>query len=412
MEGISSRWRWLRFAMSVLIFGTAFVRASYVKVAIAQSESATKANQAAGAGSDQSGSATAQGAEQPSSPSSADLSSLVADTPNMFGDFEVARAAVTITAGFGNQSETSSVPLGGGCGRLNIADNNNTIPQDRVYLLFNQFENAFTANTSFRFATSGTNETYTFSPDRFTLGFEKRSPDCLWSVEARIAAASQFDFTNEKPSSIGTSGGQLGNLDIIVKRMVYQTRTTALALGLGVDIPTGSRAEGVFFGDFFRVNNQSLHLVPFVAIASTPRPAFFYQAFLQMDVATNGNTVDSSFGPPGSLYEQTLMHLDLETGYWLYRNQCACVLTGLASVVELHYTRTMQGAHSVEDTFLGGSILFTSGPGQMDVVDLTIGLHAELARQTLLRVGASFPLTTDQNRTFDNEIQVQLERRF
>lgn len=133
-----------------------------------------------------------------------------------------------------------------------------------------------------------------------------------------------------------------------------------------------------------------------------------------MDVPTNRDTIDSSFGQLGGLSEQPLLHLDLEAGYWLLRNRDARALTGLASVIELHYTSFLQEPQSVAYTFNTGSglIAFTNSPDQMNIVDLTIGLHAELAQQTLVRVGAAFPLTLEANRTFDNELQVQVERRF
>ena len=111
MDGIGSRRPWLRFAVSVLVFATAFAQASS-KRAIAQSHSvasltgesaatddtlpgaASSAEIPKGRGAD----ATTPGnesanampspsEEQPNSPSSGDLALLAADAPNMFGDF-------------------------------------------------------------------------------------------------------------------------------------------------------------------------------------------------------------------------------------------------------------------------------------------------------------------------------------
>jgi len=54
----------------------------------------------------------------------------------------------------------------------------------------------------------------------------------------------------------------------------------------------------------------------------------------------------------------------------------------------------------------------SAGADRADIVDFTVGLHAELADRTLCRVGGVFPLGTGANRCFDGELQVQLERRF
>ena len=43
---------------------------------------------------------------------------------------------------------------------------------------------------------------------------------------------------------------------------------------------------------------------------------------------------------------------------------------------------------------------------------MTVGLHAELANNTLFRVRGVFPLSTGDNRAFDAEVLAQLERRF
>ena len=76
----------------------------------------------------------------------------------------------------------------------------------------------------------------------------------------------------------------------------------------------------------------------------------------------------------------------------------------------------LEGANVVNLGFVNQfqtyDITYTGGPGVCNIVDLTIGLHAEFSRQTLVRVGASFPLGADPNRTFDSELLVQLERRF
>jgi hypothetical protein len=116
-----------------------------------------------------------------------------------------------------------------------------------------------------------------------------------------------------------------------------------------------------------------------------------------------------------------LLHADLEAGWWLYRNPNAGFLTGLASVVELHYTSTLNDANMTSGMGALTYFAFSSTladpssrtlANRCDIFDLTVGLHADLGNHTAVRVGAAFPLKTDANRTFDSEVAVQLDRRF
>jgi hypothetical protein len=112
------------------------------------------------------------------------------------------------------------------------------------------------------------------------------------------------------------------------------------------------------------------------------------------------------------LNEQTMLYLDLSFGRWLYSNPYARCLTGLASVIEFHYTTALQDTDSVTGIIAGTPIEFQNSANRLDVLNLTVGLHGEIARCTLLRVGGVFPLCAGDNRFFDAEIQAQLERRF
>jgi hypothetical protein len=45
-------------------------------------------------------------------------------------------------------------------------------------------------------------------------------------------------------------------------------------------------------------------------------------------------------------------------------------------------------------------------------LNLTVGLHTEILNRTICRVGGVLPLRTGDDRAFDAEVQIQLERRF
>ena len=223
-----------------------------------------------------------------------------------------------------------------------------------------------------------------------------------------------LDFQTQ---NFSTTGGNIGNLALILKRKIYENECTVMAAGLGLDFPTGSDAYGHVNVTDWRIQNQAVHLLPYIGLLRKPNDCFFWQGFLQIDVPLNGNAIDfdDRFDGPGSfgiLDDQTLLFADLELGYWLHRNPCARGLTGLAAVVEFHYATTLQDADIVTGTTTITNFAFGNLANHVDEVNATVGLHGEFANRTLCRVGAVFPLSWGDNRSFDAEVQVQLERRF
>jgi len=337
-------------------------------------------------------------------------SSRLAGTPNMFGDSYMESGNGMIVSGPGGFS-TSNSPLAGGNRRLKIAENDNSLPQDRVFFLYNHFQDAASIDDS----TVTPMAQRSISLDRYMIGFEKTFCDGLWSFELRMPFGNGYGYES---AGFGSFAGQVGNLDVVLKRVLYKSETTLAAVGLCVDTPTGSDATGTGQGVQYDIHNQALFLMPYLGILHVPNDKLFYQAFLQVDVPTNGNRIDyvdtigSTSGTFGTLNDQTLMYADLSVGYWLSRNPCANWVTGLAGVVELHYTTTLQDADIVTGTTSSRFFSFGNFSNRVDVLDLTVGLHAELGSQTLCRVAGVVPLRTGDDRLFNGEVQVQLERRF
>jgi hypothetical protein len=340
----------------------------------------------------------------------AEPSTRLAGTPNMFGDsLEVGNGMWV--SGAGGFSSASS-PLAGGNRRLKIAENDNTLPQDRVFFLYNHFQNTGSIYDAPR---GGSEIQRSLSLDRYIIGFEKTFGEGLWAFEFRMPFGGGYGYES---ADFGAFAGQIGNLSVVLKRVVYQSDCTVAAVGLCVDTPTGSDATGKGQGVEYNINNQATFLMPYLGILRTPNDKLFYQCFLQVDVPTNGNRIDyvdtvaATNGSFGVLNDQTLMYADLAVGYWLSRNPCADWVTGLAGVVELHYTTTVQDAGIVNGNTSGRYFSFGNFSNRVDVLDLTVGLHAELAEHTICRVGGVVPLRTADNRLFDAEVQLQLERRF
>jgi hypothetical protein len=305
----------------------------------------------------------------------------------------------------------ASLPLAGASRRVKVAEQNKALPMDRIHFTYNHFHNALDFSTG---DYSGTPAGRVFPVDRYTLAAEKTFLDGLTSVEVRMPFAGTADF---ETADFGVSGGEIGNLAVLLKLLLLRTDRTSAVIGLTVDVPTGSDVTGHAVGFEYVVRNEAVHLGPYAGFLWEPNERLFYQGFLQIDVPANSNTVNAdapALASPlsGRLHEQTVMYLDLGTGCWLHRNPHAHLLTGLAALVEIHYATTLSDSDSlllVEDPTI---LAFGNSANRVDEVNLTVGLHAELRSNTILRVGGVFPLTDRHNRSFDSELQVQVERRF
>lgn len=311
--------------------------------------------------------------------------------------------------------------LAGGTRRTKIMENNHTLPRDRVSFSYNHFHNAISTD-EFRLPGRGASNVTT-TPDvftrrnlqsvnRYTLGFEKTFESGQSSVEFRLPLVG--DLQNNPGMDVVSQNGNVGNFSVILKRLFFTAEDFALAAGLGINLPTGSDATGSIGNVGWEVSNEAVHYLPYVGVAGSPGDFWFYQAFAQLDVAGSGNPVDvtDSAGQErvGRLNDQTLLFLDATGGAWLYRNP-ASRLAGIASILELHYTTTLQDADAFGVVGRGSSfsesvLVFGNANNRLDILNGTVGLHTVLRNGTSFRVGGVFPLhQRDDKRLFDAEVQ-------
>jgi hypothetical protein len=299
------------------------------------------------------------------------------------------------------------------------------MPTDRVFFVYNHYHNALMGQTGFPGAGGVTRD---FSVDRYVFGLEKTFCSGCSSLEFRLPLFGQSHFATYDPflGDVGAATGHWGNIALILKTLLWQSQTAAVAMGVGIDIPTGSDVQADLYDATLLIDNEALHLGPYLGITSTPTERMFFHAFAQVDFATNGNSVRfvddvqglSSYG--GEYTEQNLLFLDGSAGYWLYQDPCARYVTGLAGIVELHYATTLQDADTAGGLlFSGETVQLSSQFNRVDVLNLTAGLHAQLGPCTTLRVAAVVPLRGEdvpdlgvEDRLFDSEIQVSFNRRF
>ena len=194
--------------------------------------------------------------------------------------------------------------------------------------------------------------------------------------------------------------------------MDWRGSTFAAALGLAVVVPTGNDSSVTFRNSNARIDfeNEAVHLLPYLALQSSPDDNWFFHAFCQVDVAANENEVSlvrNGFTDSDSFADQALLYLDGSAGSWWYQSSDDSGLTGLASVLELHYTTTLNDADTAD---LNGAFI-GNFENRYDVLNLTAGVHSEWSGNTAIRVAVVVPLDRDE-RFFDSETQVSVIRRY
>ena len=297
--------------------------------------------------------------------------------------------------------DISSPGAGANVGRGKIAENNSPVPADRAYFRYSYFDNVALA--------PGQNV------HRYTPGIEKTFLDGQASVEVRFPFAATVDPTQGSEQGFVNRSSEFGNLQVILKGMLYSGETLRFTGGLGVGIPTANDVSVVTDtgAELLHIDNRVVHLMPFVAGLYTPDDQFFLQGFLQLDVGTGGHPVDLNLDQTvplrvGYLNDTTLLTFDVGAGYWLYRDSRAGLLSGLAPFVELHYNAALEDADQVSF----GAFRIGDLNSRFDILNLTIGTHFEFGSSSILTIGVAMPLTGLNNREFDYEVGILFNHRF
>jgi hypothetical protein len=200
----------------------------------------------------------------------------------------------------------------------------------------------------------------------------------------------------------------LGNLTLVFKTLLYQDRSTAFGGGLALEIPTG---EDLFVTaptvGTFEFENQAFHLHPYLGLLHMTDNNVFFSSYLQFDAALNDNPLyqtTTSTQRLGNLAPLSLVLVDVGVGKWIYRNLETDGITGIAPLVELHYLSTIDEIDRLSN---GNSRTLRTVRNSFQAFNLTAGTHVEINGYSALRVAAVAPLSGENFRTFDAEIQVQ-----
>ncbi len=332
-------------------------------------------------------------------------------TPEMFGDVFLASQCYGEGVDGGFLVSFPGMSLG-----QKIADNNNPLPRHRVYYTFNYFQDAvdyaFTSDDEL-------NERGQEDLRRHTLGIEL--PFCCenFSVELRVPMEHRIDqrrFTEGGEFSYGFGG--FGNVLLVTKALLGECDCFAWSMGLGIELPTGRDATAGTDQLTFNVENEAVHLHPYLAFVWTPTCKLFFESFTQLDVTTKGNRVTAfdlnseSTQFLGNTHTPHLLFVDAAAGYWLYCDDPCRRFSSLAAMAEVHYVTAVEDGEpleatlGVDDYFLCDGVVHHGG---IDVVNLTLGLHAECGPCKSLRIAGAFPITDSQ--LFSSELILQFNRR-
>ena len=296
---------------------------------------------------------------------------------------------------------------GANIGRSNLVENSSPIPRDRVYTNYSYFNNT-------PLVPGGVNV------NRVTPGFEKTFLGGNASVEVRMPFASTINNTisqDGKGNYFSSDGTQLGNLTTYFKGLLYRNETFAVSSGLGLALPTAQSfnlKDTTTGSTLVHVNNQAVHLLPFIGGVYTPNQRFFAQSMLQFDIDPMGNSVQmQDFGnSTGQLYSMGRAHdaswvfASVSTGYWVYRDFGSNnMITGIAPIIELHDNSTMSNAQGVSANVPTG--LQYVGQGQAtQLINGTVGVNILFRDQGSLVLGFATPIAGVNDRQFDGEFRV------
>jgi len=327
------------------------------------------------------------------------------------GDFFGNTALISGPSYGGTQPEQGfNMPLGGGDRRYKITENVSPIPVDRWFVNYNHFANPVRN-------ISGDS----VDVDRVTIGLEKTVLNGSSSLELRVPIIGGLDATQQTGQLGDQTDTQFGNMSLIFKSILVQCGDqSALTAGVTLNLPTakdGRLLDGA--GNLISaIDNQSVHLLPFVAYFRQHTSRTWSTAIMQLDFDLNGTTFflpDDGGGSDivfGRYQEQNFLYLDYTLGHWFYEDACQTACIRRAAVIgELHYSTTINDTDRTNAGPTMGDIV-TNPFNRIDVLNATAGLRFQLGDNYLLTAAAVVPLKDEENKLFDSEFALLLTRRF
>lgn len=289
---------------------------------------------------------------------------------------------------------------GAAVGRQKVTENTSPMPRDRVYVNYSYF-----ANTPL--AAGGVDV------NRLTPGFEKTFFDGTSSIEVRFPFASTLDSDITQGGLTGTDKTEFGNITAYFKTILLgggRRDNYAITGGLGMTLPTADdvRVFNTAGRELIAVDNEAVHLLPFVGGLYAPNDRWYAQGFLQFDFDTNGNPVfadtdSTSLRRIGRADDPAYVFVDVGVGYWLHRSRNrSSFIQGISPSLELHYNR------SLAETDVVQSGLFQVGTKQdnIELLNGVFGTTVNCRNNLAFTAGYAFPIGSGLDQQFDGEFRL------
>lgn len=289
------------------------------------------------------------------------------------------------------------------------ADGGSVIPRNRVFFHYSYFDSVALGQG--------------IDLHRFTPGFETTLAHGLMSLEARFPIAATLDASPLLNGTVSSNEIEFGNVSLHLKSVLAGGDDWLLSGGLQLTLPTADDYSLLIndrgrSAEFLRLENDTVHLMPFIGLASAPNDRFFSQSIVQLDFDGLGRSVKlapnalngGSLTSIGRLNDAAFIYFDSNVGYWLLSDPevSTRTVTGVAPVFELHSAIPISGADRVGFAPLGS--LGTTR--DYSILTATFGCVFELWHTTLLQIGYSSPLEGGSNEDFDGEFRAMVSRRF
>lgn len=278
--------------------------------------------------------------------------------------------------------------------RIKLSENFSPEVRNRCFASYNFFNDAY----------AGLGDV-----SRYTLGFERVVVDQLVSLEARLLMAGTYGSTQILEDS-SSRDFELGNAALIGKGVLLRNDHMIWTAGLGFTIPSADdtviRRGGQ---NIVVIKNRTVHLLPFSALLIRPRRDTFFQAYVQLDVAANGDPIYGNLAGGdlprlGVFTDSTLVNLDFALSHVIYTNRSGSPLRQILANGELHYSGSLQES----DFVTANGLNYSNLTRYFNVLNATLGLHLLVGDHVVVTPAMSVPLRDGYDEQFDYEAIVQV----
>jgi hypothetical protein len=294
---------------------------------------------------------------------------------------------------------------GGGVvvGRLKIAENNSPLPRHRIFMNYSLFDNVPLVRGG-------------VTVNRFSPGFETTFLDEQASFELRAPFATTLGNTVLVDGPLNMGHLKWGDVFMALKFLLYETQQGAVSAGMAMTLPIADDLDVRTAGGkpLVRIENEAVHLMPFVGWLTQSPNGFFTQGFTQLDFDANGNTVavnvdGRGLAPVGRVQDTTYLQSDWGIGYlhWVTPGRFGRLIR-VVPTMELHYTRSLERTDFVQTRD------FRIGQGKEDVqlLNFVIGSTFDFANNSALTLGYVTPVGYGSDQLFDGELRAFWNRYF